>query len=690
MKNYKILLVLTMAIAVVSCTQERSTTTNWRLNDPKSGGFQKVPYVDQETGPGLILVEGGTFTMGRSEQDVTYEWNNTPRRVSVSSFYIDQFEVTNFNWLEYLFWIRRTYAEYPMIYKNALPDTNCWRSPLGYNEPYVEYYLRHPSYANYPVVGVSWNQANDFCKWRTDRVNEYILIREGVLTKNPDQAGEPFTTESYLANQYDPGDGKMIKVVDLSPDQGWSGRKKDLGDRIVRMEDGILLPRYRLPTEAEWEFAYYGLIGSMTNPEDPGVIENKRTYPWTGHWVRQEDEEFQGDIRANFIRGRGDYMGAAGALNDAGDITVPVDSYWPNDYGLYHMAGNVSEWVMDVYRPLSSEDFDEFRPFRGNVFKTKVLGNDGVIVDKNMQVLYDVHGLKEFLHEFERIRFQRVSARDYMPLKSDSSMNKGTRMYYKSKNDITYNSGKPSTVFLSSGGVDTLGQFKSGMYSDEVLILKELNRIVDRAIDKQNDQFTIEASEIIQTEIFDGIFEGVSDELPPEALIRADELGNEYPIEIIPMLRKGMSDYIINTPGRLKWREVTSEENINRRNYQNSDYKDYRDGDFQSSIYYGDKDGLKNDINNGVRDGDLIMYQNKHEQFNLKGDLIKPNNRTSWPTTLISDKSRVYKGGSWNDRAYWIAGGNRRFLDEDLSKSTIGFRCAMDRVGSPKGLGKYK
>ncbi|MFT7344583.1 MAG: hypothetical protein ACI9XP_001168, partial [Lentimonas sp.] len=46
----------------------------------------------------------------------------------------------------------------------------------------------------------------------------------------------------------------------------------------------------------------------------------------------------------------------------------------------------------------------------------------------------------------------------------------------------------------------------------------------------------------------------------------------------------------------------------------------------------------------------------------------------------------VYKGGSWNDRAYWLIGGNRRFLDEDRSMSTLGFRCAMDRVGSPVGL----
>ena len=322
-----------------------------------------------------------------------------------------------------------------------------------------------------------------------------------------------------------------------------------------------------------------------------------------------------------------------------------------------------------------------------NVYKTKVLGNNGSIVEKNRQILYDVHGLKEYLHEFERIRFQRVSAKDYMP--ADTVLNKGSRMYYKSKNDITYNAGKPSQVFISSGGLDTNGQFKAGMYDQEIMILQEIGKIVDRAIAKENNQFSMEASEIIQTEIFDGIFEGVSDN-PNLVLIREDEIGNEYPIDIIPMLRKGMSDYILNTPGRLKWREVTAEENINRRNYQNSDYKNFEDGDFQSSIYYDKKDGMKVDINNGVRDGDLVMYQNKNEQFNLKGDLIKPNNRTSWPTTLISDKSRVYKGGSWNDRAYWIAGGNRRFLDEDRSSSMIGFRCAMDRIGSPKGLGKYR
>ena len=675
MKRNRLIIAVLAALSIASCARERSNSTGWEYNRPENGGFQKVPYFDQETGPGLILVEGGTFTMGRTEQDVTYEWNNIPRRVTVSSFYIDQFEVTNFNWLEYLYWIGRTYEEYPMIYQNALPDTLCWRSPMAYNEPYVEYYLRHPTYANYPVVGVSWSQANDFCKWRTDRVNEFILIREGVLTMNPDQSGEPFTTDAYLADQYHPQEEQFLR--DLNPKTGWSGKRKDLGQRIVRMEDGILLPLYRLPTEAEWEFAYYGLIGSMTNPEDPGVIENRRTYPWTGHWVRQDDQEFQGDIRANFVRGAGDYMGASGALNDAADITAPVDSYWPNDYGLYHMAGNVSEWVMDVYRPLSHEDFDEFRPFRGNVFKTKVLGNDGVIDEKNGQVLYDPHGIKEYLHEFEQKRYQRISAQEHIPDNTDTNsiMFEGMKANIKSRNDIDYYNNPPEQVYLSRNkSKDSL----------ELMLLDELNKVIDRAIQMQNDEFYMEASETIQTEIFDGLFDGVD-----PRFIRTDGVGNEYALEIIPVLRDGISEYIVNTPGRLKWREVVAEENIDRRNYKNSDYKDERDGDFESSIYYG-SDDRKNDINSGVRDQSLVMYQNDHEEFNLTGSSIKPNDRTSWPTSLVSDNARVYKGGSWRDRAYWIVGSNRRFLDEELSSATIGFRCAMDRVGSPKGLGRYR
>jgi gliding motility-associated lipoprotein GldJ len=144
-----------------------SPTTGWSYRDPKSSDVNDLGYPigeasEQLTGPNLVLIEGGTFTMGRVEQDVMFDWNNSPRRVTVSSFYMDETEITNLDYREYLYWLRRVYSDYPEVHRRALPDTLVWRSPLAFNEPYVQYYFRHPSYNNYPVVGVSWLQANDY------------------------------------------------------------------------------------------------------------------------------------------------------------------------------------------------------------------------------------------------------------------------------------------------------------------------------------------------------------------------------------------------------------------------------------------------------------------------------------------------------------------------------------------------
>ena len=370
----KILPAITLILSIVmlgSCKKESSRSTGWEYNNPKNGGFEVRPFAEQQTGPGLVFIEGGSFTMGLTQDDVMFDWDNQPRRVTVSSFYMDETEVRNLDYVEYLYWLSRVYgANYPGVYNKALPDTLVWRDKLAFNEPMVEYYFRHPAYRNYPVVGVSWNQANDYCTWRTDRVNEMLLIKKGILSMDPAQKDDNnFNTDAYLAGQY-------VGLVDKPlPDLNPAGT----GSRGVKMEDGVLLPKYRLPTEAEWEFAALGLVGNTLYER---VVERKN-YPWNGNQVRSGESRYYGAFMDNFRRAGGDYMGIAGNLNDGADIPAACGSYFPNDYGLYNMAGNVSEWVLDVYRPLSSVDMSDLRPYRGNIFTTQVRNPDGTLAAKD-------------------------------------------------------------------------------------------------------------------------------------------------------------------------------------------------------------------------------------------------------------------------------------------------------------------
>ena len=468
---------LLFALVLSSCgSKERSATTGWAYNDQKWGGFEKLDYEGQVTGPNLVLIEGGTFTMGLTEQDVTFDWSAIPRRVTVSSFYMDETEISNSDYREYLYWLDRVFGEsFPEVAMNAMPDTMVWLDELAYNEPFLETYFRHPSYDDYPVVGVSWLQANDYCQWRTDRVNEMILIEKGILNPNPEQQDEDnFNTEAYLVGQYQGDVRKNLKDLRTG------------GERSVRFEDGILLPSYRLPTEAEWEYAALALQGNLSSEQDERITD-RRIYPWDGNTVRyQKRNKYQGKILANFKRGRGDYMGMAGNLNDRAHITAPVRSYMPNDFGLYHMAGNVNEWTMDLYRPLTSStlrdsDNHELNPYRGNKFQTKVIDENGAPVEK-----------------------------------------------------------------------DSLG--------------------------------------------------------------------------------------------RLKYRYLEDDEVADRENFKRGQTYDYLDGDKESEVFY---------------------------------DYGK--------TTLISDKARVIKGGSWADRAYWMSPATRRYKEEDKADRTLGFRCAMTRTGTPTG-----
>ncbi len=383
--SFSILMTITLFTACSSKKSGVSDKTGMAYNKKEYGGFQVNNKFKRGPGPGLVEIEGGVFVMSGSAIDAPGQElgnYNQKRETTVSSFYMDETEVSNTNWLEYLDWIRRTYPDDHEYYYNELPDTLVWRRPLSYNEPYVDNYLRHPAYADYPVVGITWEQANRYCAWRTDRVNETLLRERGYMTSFKDLNGggkpgaavassprptEAFNTDVYLNGQYDDKGKKAMK--DLSPNAkaGTTANGKGLPTRNVRLEDGILKQPYRLPTEAEWEYAALGLIG---NTQYENINANK-IYPWNGLGLSSAKKRTRGLILANFKRTKGDYMGVGGALNDKGSITSPVRSFTPNDFGLYNMAGNVNEWVADVYRPTTFEAVDPLNPYRGNFYQDK-------------------------------------------------------------------------------------------------------------------------------------------------------------------------------------------------------------------------------------------------------------------------------------------------------------------------------
>src|SRR6266498_313576 len=281
---------------------------------------------------GMVYVPPGTFHMGPSDEDVNYNFTARNREISIIGFWMDATEITNNEYRQFLIWTRDSLAAVQLGYfkqSNEGDTAIDWKkaatikwndrgtleklSPLmltpdnrlygkmeidpdkivynvqgfdlkeaakienkgrprkdfiyRYNEPMAKRYFSHPSYGNYPVVGVSWKQAVAFCHWRTRYLNMWLIKNKKAMESD-----------------------------------------------------------FRLPTEAEWEYAARG-------------GRSQSMFPWGNYYLRNK----KGCLLANFKPGRGNYV------EDGGFYTVRADAYWPNDFGLYNMSGNVSEWTSSLF-----------------------------------------------------------------------------------------------------------------------------------------------------------------------------------------------------------------------------------------------------------------------------------------------------------------------------------------------------
>ena len=530
-----------------------SSATGWKIGENGGFDYKGKDYKDQIQGPNLILIHGGTFTKGRVQDDVMKDWNNAPTRMQVRSFYMDETEVTNLMYIEYLDWLKRVFIDQPEIYFSALPDTLVWRNQLGYYDDMVNNYLRHPAFRTHPVVGVSWQQANNFAKWRTNRVNELILeekgwIAKGARTSEAIKGRVNFDTETYLkrpdlvyGENYTADNVRATENDTEDQTQSFVGRRAQITVRgegteeddvkvtNASVEYGIVLPEYRLPTESEWEYAALGLAGIR----EYNSYQGKKKYPWSGDTSRVTQSRNAGDQLANFKQGRGDYSGVAGWSNDDAEITADVYQYPPNDFGLYGMAGNVSEWVADVYRPLTNNEVSDMNYFRGNLFQTYIT-EDGKASVNNDVINYDD--------------------------------NPNGRSVYSQ---------------------------------------------LPGSIQKQN--------------------------------IVPNDFDSEF-----------TNEQLLNTNGLA------------------ADNLAYADGDKLFQREKGNPDGEE-------------MYTNAFDETRIAEEKR---------LTLVSNTTRVIKGASWKDRAYWLDPAQRRYMPEFLAADYIGFRCAMSYLGStssdrkPKGIPK--
>ncbi|MFI5218508.1 MAG: SUMF1/EgtB/PvdO family nonheme iron enzyme [Bacteroidia bacterium] len=309
--------------------------------------YQADPY-------GMVFIPSGSYLMGPSDQDVPYALVAQSRQVSIHAFYMDNTEITNNEYRQYVEWVRDSMAHRliggeHLIEEGEYGERINWKAKIKWDEeenvetlaelflPESERFYRRKEIdtrkLNFEYYWIDLKAAAQRENREQGKTDRSVFIKKDIINVYPDTLAwihdftysfnDPITSSYFWHPAYDD-----YPVVGLTWKQAraFTIWRSQLLDSYLLSNDETTVQAYRLPTEAEWEYAARG--GLELSP-----------YPWGGPYIRNS----RGCFLGNFKPMRGNY------LDDGGFYTVKVTSYWPNDYGLYCMAGNVAEWTSDAF-----------------------------------------------------------------------------------------------------------------------------------------------------------------------------------------------------------------------------------------------------------------------------------------------------------------------------------------------------
>ena len=309
--------------------------------------FQEDPY-------GMVYIPAGSYIMGPSDQDAPYSMVSQSKTVTIPAFYMDDTEITNNEYRQFVYWVRdslahRLIAGDHLIDEGEYSERINWDTQIDWNseentETLAELFLPENERfykrkeidtrkLNFLYYWIDLQQAAVKANRPQGMTDRSVFIKSDTINVYPDTLAwihdytysynDPLTLMYFWHPAYDDYPGVGVNWKQARAFCIW---RTELMNTYVSKEGGSIVQPFRLPTESEWEYASRG--GLDLSP-----------YPWGGPYIRNS----RGCFLGNFKPMRGNY------IDDGGTYTVKATSYWPNDYGLYCMAGNVAEWTSNAY-----------------------------------------------------------------------------------------------------------------------------------------------------------------------------------------------------------------------------------------------------------------------------------------------------------------------------------------------------